>query len=139
MHADSSNGESQKSAKFGYSRKDVIIIGGGLIGLGYAMYYGLQAAGMEAGFAGNVVQLFIFVGICLGYISTYIFRVANKEMTYVKQLEDYEEAVMTKRLAEMPDEEVNRLMKEVEEEGPVREDRRRRFLEAQNEGTAPKV
>ena len=31
-----------QSAKFGYSRKDVIIIGGGLIGLGYAMYYGLQ-------------------------------------------------------------------------------------------------
>lgn len=61
-----------------------------------------------------------------------------QEMTYVKQLEDYEEAVMTKRLAEMPDEEVERLMREVDEEGPLREDRRRRFLEAQNDGTAPK-
>lgn len=36
---------------------------------------------MEAGFAGNVVQLFIFLGICVGYISTYIFRVANKVWT----------------------------------------------------------
>lgn len=33
---------------------------------------------MEAGKAGNVVQFAIFMGICVGYISTYIFRVANK-------------------------------------------------------------
>ena len=32
-------------------------------------------------------------------------------MTYVKQLEDYEEAVMQKRLQEMPEEELDRLMK----------------------------
>lgn len=32
----------QKSTEFGYSRKDVILIGGGLIGAGYALYYGLQ-------------------------------------------------------------------------------------------------
>lgn len=34
-------------------------------------------------------------------------------MTYVKQLEDYEEAVMAKRLAEMPAAELERLMAEV--------------------------
>jgi len=128
-----------QGAEFGYTRKDVLLIGGGLIGLGYAMYYGLQAAGVEAGFAGNVVQLVIFLGIFVGYISTYLFRVANKEMTYVKQLEDYEEAVMQKRMQEMPEEELERLIKEVEEEGPVREDRRRRFLQAQKEGKAPKA
>lgn len=33
---------------------------------------------MEAGQAGNAVQLIVFFGICVGYISTYIFRVANK-------------------------------------------------------------
>lgn len=33
---------------------------------------------MEPLFAGNVVQLTIFVGICVGYISTYVLRVANK-------------------------------------------------------------
>lgn len=106
---------------------------------------------MEPGTAGNAVQLIVFFGICIGYISTYIFRVANKarlllkklprrsptfndadcntcrctvsyitymhclpqDMTYVKQLEDYEEAVMAKRLAEMPPEELERLLTEV--------------------------
>lgn len=38
----------------------------------------VQATGMEAGKAGNAVQFTIFMGICVGYISTYIFRVANK-------------------------------------------------------------
>ncbi len=38
----------------------------------------LQALGWEAGAAGNAVQITIFLGICVGYISTYIFRVANK-------------------------------------------------------------
>lgn len=63
---------------FGYTRKDVILIGTGLIGLGYAMYYGLQATGMDAGMAGNFVQLIIFLGICIGWIGSYLFRVANK-------------------------------------------------------------
>ncbi len=35
-------------------------------------------------------------------------------MTYARQLDDYEEAVMRKRLEEMPDEEVERIVGEVE-------------------------
>ena len=68
----------QENVEFGYTRKDVILIGAGLIGAGYALYYGAQAFGVEATAAGNYVQLFIFLVICVGYISTYIFRVANK-------------------------------------------------------------
>ncbi len=64
--------------QFGYTRKDVILLGGGIIGFGYALYYGLQAAGVDSLVAGNVVQLFVFLGIGVGYISTYLFRVANK-------------------------------------------------------------
>lgn len=66
------------NTEFGYSRKDVLLICGGLIALGYALYYGLQALGMEAGYAGNWVQLIIFMGICVGWVSTYIYRVATK-------------------------------------------------------------
>jgi hypothetical protein len=66
------------NTEFGYSRKDIFLIGGGLIGLGYAMYYGLQATGMEPGIAGNWVQATIFLGICVGWVSTYLYRVATK-------------------------------------------------------------
>lgn len=63
-----------KNTEFGYSRKDVILIGVGLIVFGYVLYYGLQAAGMEPGMAGNWVQLIIFFGICVGWVGSYLFR-----------------------------------------------------------------
>jgi hypothetical protein len=70
--------DAQGKPEFGYTRKDIILIGGGLIGFGFALYYGLQAGGVDALVAGNFVQLFVILGICLGYISTYFIRVANK-------------------------------------------------------------
>ncbi|KAI7837399.1 hypothetical protein COHA_008766 [Chlorella ohadii] len=87
-----------------------------MIGAGYALYYGLQATGMEPGIAGNWAQLIIFVGLCFGWVGSYLYRVATKQMTYVKQLEEYEEAVMRKRLEEMPEAEVERMLGEVEAE-----------------------
>ena len=52
----------QRNTEFGYSRKDVVLIGVALTGGGYALYYGLQAGGMEAGYAGNWVQVCLCVG-----------------------------------------------------------------------------
>lgn len=106
----------QYNTDFGYSRKDVILIGVGLIAIGYALYYGLQSFGMDAGMAGNWVQLIIILGICFGWVSSYFYRVATKNMTYVKQLEEYEEAVMKKRLEEMPESELQSMMEQVEKE-----------------------
>lgn len=100
--------------EFGYSRKDVLIIIVALIALGVFMYEGLQATGMSPGMAGNWVQLLIFLGICIGWVSTYLYRVANKKMTYAQQLRMYEEAVMQKRLEEMTEAELQQLMQEVE-------------------------
>ena len=67
-----------QNTEFGYSRKDVLLIGAGFVALGYALYYGAQAAGVEATTAGNYAQIFIFLIICVGYVATYILRVANK-------------------------------------------------------------
>lgn len=78
--------------------------------MGYAMYYGLQAAGLDAGIAGNWVQMLIFLGICVGWVGSYIYRVGTKQMTYVKQLEQYEEAVMQKRIEEMTDAELQQML-----------------------------
>eukprot|EP00850_Spirogloea_muscicola_P001807 SM000007S20767 [mRNA] locus=s7:104978:105554:+ [translate_table: standard] len=52
----------------------------------------------------------------LGYTATYVFRVGNKEMTYVKQLKDYEDKVMQKRLEELPEAELEAMLAEIEEE-----------------------
>lgn len=54
----------------------------------------MQFVGVDPLQAGNVVQLVLVLGLTIGWISTYIFRVSNKEMTYAQQLRDYESAVM---------------------------------------------
>ena len=79
---------------------------------------------MDANMAGNYVQLAIIVGMSVGWVGSYLFRVANKDMTYVKQLAEYEEAVMRKRLEEMPEAEVERVMEEIEAEKAERAARR---------------
>ena len=39
-------------------------------------------------------------------LRSYVFRVANKDMTYAQQLKDYENAVIQKRFEELSEEEV---------------------------------
>ena len=100
---------------FGYTRLDVILIGGGVTGLGFAAYYGLQEfADFDAQWAGNVVQLTFVLLLTLLWVGSYVQRVFNKDMTYGKQLKEYEEAVMQKRLEEMPESELMALMDESE-------------------------
>ena len=65
--------------------------------------------------AAHSVAAFMVV-VLLGYTSTYLFRVGRKEMTYITQLKEYEEAVMLKRLEEMPSSEVEKLMEEIGED-----------------------
>ena len=57
-----------------------------------------QAVGLDSAQAGNVVQITLVLGLMLAWTATYVFRVGNKEMTYVKQLKDYEDAVMQVRM-----------------------------------------
>jgi Protein of unknown function (DUF3007) len=64
--------------EFGYSRKDVVLIGVGLVALGYALYYGIQAAGVDPLMAGNFTQLIIILGLCIVWVGSYVFRVMNK-------------------------------------------------------------
>ncbi|CAN6714448.1 unnamed protein product [Malus baccata var. baccata] len=83
-----------KKKPFGYSRKDVLLIGVGVTAIGIGLKSGLEFAGVDPLQAGNVVQLVLVLGLTIGWISTYIFRVSNKEMTYAQQIRDYEGKVM---------------------------------------------
>ncbi|KAL9263654.1 hypothetical protein AKJ16_DCAP13412 [Drosera capensis] len=110
------NSTGQPKAPFGYTRKDVLLIGVGVTVLGFVLKYGLEFLGVDPLQAGNVVQLVLVLGLTVGWISTYIFRVSNKEMTYAQQLRNYEYKVMEKRLDSLTEAELQALLEQVEEE-----------------------
>jgi Protein of unknown function (DUF3007) len=94
-------------------RIDVFIIGIVVFAIGGAGYLGLQLAGLNDVNAGIWSQL-VLVVIILGWSSTYIFRVANKNMTYDQQRKEYEDAVLQKRLDDLTPEELAKLQAEIE-------------------------
>ncbi|KAL3529119.1 hypothetical protein ACH5RR_008441 [Cinchona calisaya] len=106
----------QDKTPFGYTRKDVLLIGLGVTLFGVGLKSGLEFVGVDPLQAGNVVQLVLVLGLTVGWISTYIFRVSNKEMTYAQQLRDYESKVMEKRLESLTEAELQVLLEQVEEE-----------------------
>ena len=76
----------------------------------------LVESGMDADEVGVYVG-FAFVCVSmLGWASTYLLRVASKDMTYATQLREYENAVLKKRLEELADDEIRALLEEIEDE-----------------------
>lgn len=96
-------------------RIDVIGIGVGVFLIGGSIYLGLRIAGLDTLSAGVWSQV-LFIGGLVGWVVTYLTRVASKQMTYNQQLKDYEEAVLQKRLDEMTPEEWAQLESETTSE-----------------------
>lgn len=96
-------------------RIDVIGIGIGVFAAGGIIYIILKVAGLDSLNAGIWSQV-IFIGGLLGWVITYLTRVVTQNMTYNQQLQDYEDAVLRKRLDEMSPEELEKLQAEVEAE-----------------------
>lgn len=116
MSSDKDETSNREKIPFGYTRKDVLLIGLGLTVAGIGLKSGLEFLGVDPLQAGNVVQLVLVLGLTVGWVSTYIFRVSNKEMTYAQQLRDYEVKVMEKRLESLTEAEIAALLEQVEEE-----------------------
>lgn len=96
-------------------RIDVIAIGIGVFAAGGAIYLVLKLAGLDTFNAGIWSQV-IFLAVLIGWIATYLTRALTKNMTLNQQLQDYEDAVLQKRLEEMTPEELEKLQAEVEAE-----------------------
>lgn len=96
-------------------RIDVIGIGVGASALGGILYGLFLAIGLDGAKAGIWSQALLVVGL-LGWVATYIFRAATKNMTYAQQLRDYEEAVLQKRLDELSPQELAQLQAEIEQD-----------------------
>jgi hypothetical protein len=96
-------------------RIDVIGIGIGVFAAGGVIYLVLRLAGLDNLNAGIWSQV-IFLGGLVGWVVTYLTRAFTQNMTYNQQLENYEEAVLRRRLEEMSPEELEKLQAEVEQE-----------------------
>lgn len=79
---------------------------------------GYEVATLGMGMDGIEVGKWVGVGFTLFttvlWVATYIFRVATKDMTYAKQLKDYENAVIAKRLEELDEDEIQALVEDIE-------------------------
>lgn len=96
-------------------RIDIIYVGLGIFLAGGLVFLLLELVGLDSQQAGIWSQAVLVFGL-IGWLLTYLFRAATKQMTYNQQLKDYEDAVLQKRLEEMTPEELEKLQAEIEEE-----------------------
>ena len=96
-------------------RIDVIAIGLGVFTAGGAIYLALKLAGLDSLNAGIWSQV-VMVGGLVGWLATSLLRVVTQSMTLNRQLDDYEEALLQKRLDELTPEQVAALQQELESE-----------------------
>lgn len=94
---------------------DAVGIAIGVFATGGIVYIVLQIAGLDSLQAGIWSQALLVSGL-LGWVLTYLFRAATKNMTYNQQLKDYEDAVLQKRLESLTPEELAKLQAEIEQE-----------------------
>ncbi len=96
-------------------RIDAIGIGIGVLAAGGLIYLLFQFAGLEATNAGIWTQALLVAGL-IGWLATYVLRAVTGSMTYHQQRQDYEEAMLQKRLDAMTPEELAALQAEIEAE-----------------------
>lgn len=95
---------------------DVIKFGVIAIAVAYAIKSLLQLLGTPDLLAGQLTTAFVSVFSLLAWVSTYVFRVGTKGMTYAQQLRDYEDEVIKKRYEELTDEELTALGEELDDD-----------------------
>jgi len=98
-------------------RVDVIAIGLGVFIAGGLAYWGLQSLGIAPLQAGLWSQVLLVAGLVI-WVLTYGLRVITGRMTYDRQLQNYEDAVLEKRLASLTPEELAQIQAEIDQENP---------------------
>lgn len=95
---------------------DVIKFGIAAIAIVYAIKSALQLAGTPDILAGQLTTGFVSVLSLVLWVSTYVFRVGTKGMTYAQQLRDYEDEVIKKRYEELSEDELAALSEELNDD-----------------------
>ena len=107
------------SSMFGMKLKtngDVIKFGFAAVAIAYAIKSIIQLLGAPDLLAGQLTTGFFSIFALLAWVSTYLFRVGTKGMTYAQQLREYEDEVIKKRYEELTEEELAALGEELEDD-----------------------
>lgn len=98
-------------------RIDVIGVGLGIFAAGGLTYWLLQNTGLDSATAGIWTQA-ILVGGLIGWLLTYLLRALSHKMTYAQQLQNYQDAVLQKRLEALTPDELAKIQAEIANEKP---------------------
>lgn len=96
-------------------RIDVLGIGIGVFLAGGGLFVAFQWAGLD-GISAGIWSQAVMVGGLVGWLLTYLLRVVTNTMTLKQQLNDYETAVLEKRLEELSPEELAALQAKLDQE-----------------------
>ena len=96
-------------------RIDVFGIGLGVFLAGGGIFLAFRLVVLD-GLSAGIWSQAVMVGGIVGWLLTYLFRVVTNTMTLKQQLNDYETAVLEKRLEELSPEELATLQAKLDQE-----------------------
>lgn len=96
-------------------RIDVLGIGLGVFLAGGGLFLAFRLAGLD-GISAGIWSQAVMVGGIVGWLLSYLFRVVTHNMTLNQQIDDYETAVLQKRLEELSPEELAALQTKLDEQ-----------------------
>lgn len=96
-------------------RIDVLGIGLGVFLAGGGLFLAFRLAGLD-GISAGIWSQAVMVGGIVGWLLSYLFRVVTHNMTLNQQIDDYETAVLQKRLEELSPEELAALQTKLDDQ-----------------------
>ncbi|MFZ4675301.1 MAG: DUF3007 family protein [Nodosilinea sp.] len=96
-------------------RIDIIAIGIGIFLAGGGLFVGFRLFGLD-GISAGIWSQAIMVGGVVAWLSSYLFRVVTRNMTLNQQMDDYELAVLQRRLDELSPEQLAALQAKLDQD-----------------------
>ncbi len=95
-------------------RIDVIAIGIGIFLAGGGLFLGFRLFGLD-GISAGIWSQAVMVGGVVAWLASYLLRVVTSNMTLNQQMDDYETAVLQRRLDELSPEQLAALQEKLDQ------------------------
>ncbi|HZG38416.1 MAG TPA: DUF3007 family protein [Nodosilinea sp.] len=95
-------------------RIDVIAIGIGIFLAGGGLFLGFRLFGLD-GISAGIWSQAVMVGGIVAWLASYLLRVVTRNMTLNQQMDDYESAVLQRRLDELSPEQLAALQDKLDQ------------------------